>query len=66
MLSRVAMPHTLVVVMALVIVVLALSWVVPSGEYERVKIETSEGTRSVTVAGTFREVPKVLLGPEMV
>jgi len=66
MLSRVAMPHTLVVVMALVIVVLALSWVIPSGEYERVKIETSEGSRSVTVAGTFREVPKVLLGPEMV
>ena len=57
------MPHTLVVVMALVIVVLALSWVIPSGEYQRVTIETSEGTRNVTVAGTYREVPKVLLGP---
>ena len=59
------MPHTLVVVMALVILVLAASWVVPSGEYERRTVQTSEGERTVTVAGTFREVPKVYLGPEM-
>ena len=64
--KRLAMPHTLVVVMILVILVLAMSWVIPSGEYQRVKVETSEGARNVTVAGTFHEVPKVLLGPEMV
>jgi uncharacterized ion transporter superfamily protein YfcC len=65
-LRRLAMPHTLVVVMILVIVVLAVSWVVPSGEYQRVRIETSQGARNVTVAGTYHQVPKVLLGPEMV
>jgi uncharacterized ion transporter superfamily protein YfcC len=64
--KRLAMPHTLVVVMVLVILVLGLSWVIPSGEYQRVKIETSEGARNVTVAGTFHEVPKVRLGPQMV
>jgi len=64
--ARLVMPHTLVVVMALVVFVLALSWVVPSGEYQREKVETNEGTRSVTVAGTYREVPKVFLGPQMV
>jgi len=64
--ARLAMPHTLVVVMALIIIVLALSWVVPSGEYQRVKVETSEGSRLVTVAGTYKEVPKVYLGPHMV
>ena len=64
--KRLAMPHTLVVVMALVILVLALSWVVPSGEYQRVKVETSQGSRSVTVDGTYHEVPKIRLGPEMV
>jgi uncharacterized ion transporter superfamily protein YfcC len=64
--KRLAMPHTLVVVMALVILVLALSWVIPSGEYQRVKVETSQGSRSVTVAGTYHEVPKIRLGPEMV
>lgn len=66
LLGRVTMPHTLVVVMLLVIVVLAASWVIPSGEYQRVKVETSEGSRNVTVAGTYHEVPKVFLGPQMV
>lgn len=63
-LQRLTMPHTLVVVMALVVIVHALSWVVPSGEYERATIQTSEGQRTVPVAGTFREVPKVYLGLE--
>jgi len=66
LLKRVHMPHTLVVVMLLVIAVLALSWMIPSGEYERRRIETSQGVRTVTVAGTYREVPKVYLGPQMV
>jgi uncharacterized ion transporter superfamily protein YfcC len=64
--TRFAMPHTLVVVMALVVLVLAASWVIPSGEYERVRVQTSEGVRNVTVANTYREVPKVYLGPQMV
>jgi uncharacterized ion transporter superfamily protein YfcC len=65
-LKNLTMPHTLVVVMALVILVLALTWVVPSGEYERTKVPTSQGVRTVTVAGTYRLVPKVYLGPQMV
>jgi uncharacterized ion transporter superfamily protein YfcC len=64
--KRFAMPHTLVVVMALIVLVLAASWVIPSGEYERVKVQTSQGVRNVTVANTYREVPKVYLGPQMV
>lgn len=60
------MPHTLVVVMALVILVLALSWVVPSGEYRRAEVQTSEGVRTVTVAGTYHQVEKVYLGPQMI
>ncbi len=64
--KRLPMPHTLVIVMALVIIVLAVSWVIPSGEYQRVKLQTSQGVRTVTVAGTYRVVPKVYLGPQMV
>ncbi len=60
------MPHTLVVVMGLVVLVLALSWVVPSGEYQRAAVKTSEGVRNVTVAGTYHEVEKVYLGVHMV
>ncbi len=65
LLKRLTMPHTLVVVMALVVLVLAISWVIPSGEYQRTKIQTSEGVRTVTVAGTYHQVPKVYLGPQM-
>ncbi len=65
-LQRLTMPHTLVVVMSLVIIVLAMSWVVPSGEYQRMTVQTSEGERTVTVAGTYRQVDKIYLGTETV
>ena len=65
-LKRLHMPHTLVVVFALVILVLVLSWVIPSGQYQRMNVQTSAGVRSVTVAGTYQQVPKVYLGPQMV
>lgn len=65
-LQHLHMPHTLVVVMGLVILVLALSWVIPSGEYQRVAVKTSEGVRNVTVAGTYHQVEKVYLGVHMV
>jgi uncharacterized ion transporter superfamily protein YfcC len=64
--KRLAMPHTLVVVFGLVVVVLAISWLIPSGEYQRVRVETSQGARMVTVSGTYHQVPKIYLGPEMV
>ena len=64
--TRLAMPHTLVVVMLLVILVLAMSWVIPSGEYQRVQVQTNQGVRSVTVAGSYQQVEKVYLGPQMV
>jgi len=65
-LKRLTMPHTLVVVMMLVILVLAVSWLIPSGEYQRVKLQTSQGIRNVTVAGTYHVVDKVYLGAHMV
>lgn len=52
------MPHTLVIVGALVAIVLAMSWVVPSGTYERVE----KAGRLVTVPGTYHEAAKVYLG----
>ena len=56
------MPHTLVIVGALIVLVLVLSWLIPSGEYQRTAVETSEGVRKVTIPGTFHLVPKVMLG----
>ncbi len=57
------MPHTLVIVAALIGLVLLLSWFVPSGEFQRVeKILPDGGHLKVPVAGTFHQLPKVHLG----
>ena len=58
--SRFRMPHTLVIVAALIVLVLLLSWVVPSGTYERAERDG----RQVTVPGTYQQVDKVHLGPQ--
>ena len=39
---------------------------IPSGSTSASTVQTSEGVRTVTVAGTYREVPKVYLGPQTV
>ena len=57
---RFRMPHTLVIVAALIVLVLALSWVVPSGSYER----ADRDGRQVTVPGTYQQVDKIHLGPQ--
>jgi uncharacterized ion transporter superfamily protein YfcC len=54
------MPHTLVIVGSLIVIVLLLSWVVPSGTYQRVEREG----RQVTISGTYQQVEKVVLGPQ--
>lgn len=58
--ARFQMPHTLVIVGALVVIVLALSWIVPSGSYQRVERDG----RQVTVPGTYHRVAKNYLGPQ--
>ncbi|MBV9492981.1 MAG: putative basic amino acid antiporter YfcC [Acidobacteria bacterium] len=54
------MPHTLVIVGTLVLLVLALSWVVPSGSYKRVE----KDGRQITMPGTYQQTEKVRLGPQ--
>ncbi len=61
---RFRMPHTLVVVMGLVALVLALSWIIPSGEFQRVEAVVEGVKRTVTVPGSFHSLPKAHLGPE--
>lgn len=50
--SRFRMPHTLVIVGVLVVIVLAMSWLIPSGTYDRVE----KGGRLVTVPDTYEQV----------
>ena len=63
--SRLKMPHTLVIVGALVAAVLVLSWIIPSGEFLRGPKLLADG-RSVLVPlpGTFHILPKHYLGPQ--
>lgn len=54
------MPHTLVIVGSLIVFVLVLAWLVPSGTYQTVE----KAGRQVTVPGTYQQVAKVWLGPQ--
>ncbi len=57
------MPHTLVIVGALVALVLILSWIIPSGEYTRIATQLPDGsTLKVAVKDSYQVVPKFHLG----
>lgn len=61
--SGLKMPHTLVIVGALIVLVLVLSWIVPSGEFQRIEKVLPDGGRiKVPVDGTFHQIPKTYLG----
>lgn len=57
---RFRMPHTLMIVGSLVVLVLVLSWLVPSGTYQTME----KAGRQVTVPGTYQETAKIYLGPQ--
>ena len=57
---KIHMPHVLTLIFFLIVVVAVLTWILPSGEFERQVIETSAGERSVAVAGTYQPVDKVM------
>jgi uncharacterized ion transporter superfamily protein YfcC len=61
-LKRFRMPHTLQLVMGLVVFVLLLSWVVPSGEYQKVSRVVEGHARVLTLPGSYQQVAKVRLG----
>ena len=54
------MPHTLVIVGSLIVFVLVLAWLLPSGTYQTVE----KAGRQVTVPGTYQQVEKIWLGPQ--
>ena len=53
------MPHVLTLIFFLIVVVAVLTWILPSGEFDRTMTETSTGERSVAVAGTYHVVDKI-------
>lgn len=53
------MPHAYTMIFLLIVFVAALTWILPSGEFERTTVSTAAGDRSVAIAGTYQTVDKV-------
>lgn len=56
--KRFGLPHVYTIAFLLIILVAILTWVVPSGQFERTEMETAAGVREVAVAGTYQGVSK--------
>lgn len=54
--KRFHMPHAYTLIFLLIVLVAVLTWIIPSGEFQRTMVETSTGEREVVVAGTYHEL----------
>lgn len=61
---RFRLPHVYTIIFLLMVVFAVLTWIVPSGSYERKTIQTAAGEREVAVAGTYEGVDKNYTDPE--
>lgn len=58
--KKITMPHIYVLITCIILVCAAATWVLPSGEFDRVK---NEAGRMVVVPGTFHVVESAPVGP---
>ena len=58
--KKLRMPHAYTLIFMLIILVAIMTWIIPSGEFEREVVSTATGERTVAVAGTYHTVEKVL------
>ena len=70
--KRFRVPHVFTLLTGIIFLASLLSYVIPSGEYERKTVEIEGRERTVVVPGTYRQVPKefslrgTLLGGEAI
>lgn len=57
--KKLALPHIYALVFIFMLIMALLTWVVPSGQYERVDITVGSSTKSVPVNGTYQQIEKV-------
>ena len=62
--AKFTMPHPIVLIYVLVIMMVVLTWIVPSGEFQRVETKVGGSSRLVTVPGTFHRVEQSPAGLE--
>ncbi len=69
-LTRIRIPHVFVLLSGVILVVSILTYVIPSGRYQRSEITVGQLTRTIMVPGTYERIPKhislesVFLGEE--
>ena len=57
-LQRIRVPHVFTLLTGMVLLVSVLTWIIPSGQYERQSREVGGLTRNVVIPGSFEELPK--------
>lgn len=53
------MTHVYTLIFLLMVLMAALTWIIPSGAFHRKTVNTAAGAREVVVAGTYEGIPKV-------
>ncbi|MDU5951023.1 MAG: YfcC family protein, partial [Paenibacillus macerans] len=53
-----SLPHSYVLIFAIIILMAALTWIVPSGQFDRQEVTVDGMTKSAIVPGTYHTVPK--------
>jgi len=56
--SRINVPHVFTLLTGVILFSSLLTWVIPSGSYERQEMEVGVGTRNVIIPDSYEEVPK--------
>lgn len=59
------LPHTLVLIYLIVLIMYILTWVIPSGSFQRVEKTVEGAVRQVTVPGTFNYMQKNTVSPSI-
>jgi uncharacterized ion transporter superfamily protein YfcC len=57
-LRRIKVPHVFPLLLGVIFVCGVLTWIVPSGTYQRTQVRIGESTRTVVVPGTYQRIPK--------
>ena len=57
--KKLRMPHAYTLIFMLIILVAIMTWIIPSGEFEREVVSTATGESTVAVAGTNENVANV-------
>jgi uncharacterized ion transporter superfamily protein YfcC len=57
-LARLRIPHVFILLSCIILVVSILTYIVPSGRYERTEVTVGQLTRTVMIPGTYERIPK--------